>query len=205
MLWEIKAEFLVHIRWQLKAKINELAERIYKVSLGPRQLKYIKNHCLFLTIALINQNPIPSKGSPSQRLTSKQLSIAPCQFDIFSLQAPIFSTQLKAIGCSLDVSAFSTTAFELSTYLENTVIKTTCNSAPLLQHYTWYWTISFFMTLVLQMQERKPRDVSLLNTPSCHWATLLALPLQRIVFNINFPQGKQRTITLISNYVQFRF
>ena len=55
------------------------------------------------------------------RLTSKQLSTAPCQSDIFSLQAPIFSTQLKATGCSFAPSASSAAALEPSTYLKTFV------------------------------------------------------------------------------------
>lgn len=52
---------------------------------------------------------------------SKQLSLPPCQFDTFSVQVPIFSLQLKAIGCSFDLSAFSITAFESSTCLKTFV------------------------------------------------------------------------------------
>lgn len=57
--------------------------------------------------------PLQSSG----QLTSRQLSTAPCQLAIFSLQALMFNTQLKATGCSLNTSAFSITALELSTYL----------------------------------------------------------------------------------------
>lgn len=59
------------------------------------------------------------KGPPSncQPLPANQTF----SVDIFSLQAPIFSTQLKATGCSFDPRAFSAATFVPSTYLKTLV------------------------------------------------------------------------------------
>lgn len=44
--------------------------------------------------------------------------MAPCQSDSFSLQAPMFKTQVKATVFNFGLSASSATASEASTYLQ---------------------------------------------------------------------------------------
>lgn len=52
------------------------------------------------------------------KFTSEQLSMAPCQSNNFSLQAPMFKTQVKATVFNFGLSATSATASEASTYLQ---------------------------------------------------------------------------------------
>ena len=97
------------------------------------------------------------------RLTSKQLSTAPCQSDIFSLQAPIFSTQLKATGCSFAPSASSATALEPSTYLENTPIRAASNSplrhsasdSLMTRRQCWYKSSPMLILIFLMLSFRR--------------------------------------------------
>lgn len=50
--------------------------------------------------------------------------MAPCQSDSFSLQAPMFKTQVKATVFNFGLSASSASASEASTYLQKNRFKT---------------------------------------------------------------------------------